>query len=475
MTFHRQIPINLCLLVLCVLASAAQEPPAGEAIYQTNCMHCHGADLRGGNAQSLLDGVWQFGEGGGYMFRNIKHGITHLGMPAYESALSDAEISSVVDYILTRERSAGVTKPLPPERLQSQDYEIAVDPWVEGLEIPWAIAFLDEATALVTERPGRLRVIRDGVLQEAPVSGTPEVLHEGQGGLLDVAVDPNAAENGWVYLAYSHALALSPGEQRPRAMTRLVRGRIKDGAWVDQQVIYEAPHETYLPTRHHYGCRIVFDPEGRLYFSIGERGYQDHAQDLTRPNGKVHRIWPDGSIPADNPFAGRDDVLPTIYTYGNRNPQGLSVHPGTGRVWESEHGPMGGDEVNVISAGTNYGWPVITYGRNYNGVPVSDLTDKPGLAQPTLFWRPSIAVCGVEFYDGGMFQKWQDKLLVGALRFEEVRVLTVKDDRVLHQETILKNAGRVRDVGCGPDGAVYVVLNNPGTVLRLSSLGERAY
>jgi glucose/arabinose dehydrogenase len=219
----------------------------------------------------------------------------------------------------------------------------------------------------------------------------------------------------------------------------------------------------------------VFDPEGHLYFSIGERGHQDHAQDLSRPNGKVHRIWPDGRIPEDNPFVGRADALPSIYTYGNRNPQGLSVHPETGKVWESEHGPMGGDELNVMAPGLNYGWPVITHGRNYDGNLVSEFSAKPGLAQPALFWRPSIAVCGIEFYAGDMFPKWRSKLLVGALRYEEVKLLTVVDDRVLHEETILKSAGRVRDVGVGPDGAVYAVLNNPGTVLRLTSLGEREY
>ena len=290
---------------------------------------------------------------------------------------------------------------------------------------------------------------------------------------MDVALDPAFAENRWIYLAYSHVLPSS--DERPPAMTRLVRGHLKDNTWTDQQVIYEAPHETYRQTRHHYGCRIAFDPEGYLYFSIGDRGASQHAQDLSRPNGKIHRIFPDGRIPKDNPFINQQGALPTIFSYGHRNPQGLATHPETGTVWDSEHGPMGGDELNILTPGTNYGWPEITYGRNYNGAIVSEFERKPGMAQPTLFWRPSIAVCGIDFYRGTLFPKWQNRLLVGALAFEEVRLVAVEKDRVMHEEVILKNAGRVRDIETGPDGAIYVVLNNPGTILRLTPIVEEGY
>jgi aldose sugar dehydrogenase len=347
-----------------------------------------------------------------------------------------------------------------------------VDVWATGLEIPWSIDWLDPRRALVTERPGRLRLVEDGKMHPQPIANTPQVLHEGQGGLLDVAVDPNHSENGWVYLAYSHALETEPGG-RPGAMTRIVRGRIRDHAWVDQQVLYEAPHETYRTTRHHYGCRIVFDPQGYLYFGIGDRGVDRDAQDLSRPNGKIHRIHRDGSIPKDNPFVGREGVLPTIYSYGHRNPQGLAVHPQTGRVWETEHGPMGGDELNLISPGLNYGWPVVTYGLNYDGTVISPLRRKPGMEVPNLYWTPSPALCGLDFYRGDLFAKWNDRLLVGALRYEQVELLDIEQDRVIHQETILKNAGRVRDVACGPDGAIYVVLNRPDIILRLTPSGEK--
>jgi len=447
--------------------------PEGQRLYMGNCSSCHGVRLQGGNAQSLVDGVWQFGADRGYVFRNVKYGIPHLGMPSYEATLSDRQINQILDFLHDAEREAGVTPPAPPEKLETLDYHIKVDVWVEGLEVPWSIDFLDERRALITERPGRLRLVTDGQLEPAPIRATPVVLNEGQGGLLDVAADPNYAENGWIYLAYSHALDAQPGQNRPPAMTRIVRGRIEDHTWVDQQVIYEAPHETYRTTRHHYGCRIVFDPQGYLYFGIGDRGAMEQAQDLSRPNGKIHRIHRDGRIPKDNPFVGRDGALASIYSYGIRNPQGLAVHPVTGRVWETEHGPMGGDELNLIAPGRNCGWPEVTYGLNYNGTVISPLTKKPGMEVPNLYWKPSIAVCGLDFCRGTKFPKWQNRLLVGALKYEEVDLLDIEASRVLHQETILKNAGRVRDVACGPDGLIYVVLNRPGMVLRLSPISEK--
>jgi glucose/arabinose dehydrogenase len=252
-------------------------------------------------------------------------------------------------------------------------------------------------------------------------------------------------------------------------MTRIVRGRIKDHRWTDQQVIYEAPHETYSTTRYHYGCRIVFDREGHLYFSIGDRGAKQQAQDLERPNGKIHRINRDGSIPDDNPFVGQQDALPSIFAYGERNAQGLAIHPQTDDLWEVEHGPMGGDEVNLIEAGNNYGWPVITYGRNYNGTIITEKTHQEGMEQPILYWKPSIAVSGMDFYTGPEFPKWNNHLLISALKFEEVQLHRVYDHRIMHTETILKNAGRVREAVAGPDGAIYVVANQPGRILKLTN------
>ena len=461
--------ILICILSLLHHPAFAQD---GKALYATYCAQCHGPDLRGGNAPSMVDGIWKYGDGRGYRIRNIKNGLTELGMPGYEKQLTNRQIAMIVDFIEQQEKEVGQPKPPPPDFVQTLDYDINVDIWVQDLQIPWGIDFIDPQTALITERPGTLRMVKNGQLLD-PVAGTPQVVHEGQGGLMDVAIDPNYAENGWIYLAYSHEIAHIEGQRRSPAMTRIVRGHIRDNTWTNQQVIYEAPQETYLTTRHHYGTRIVFDANGYLYFAIGDRGVQNQAQDLTRPNGKVHRIHTDGRIPKDNPFVSQEGALKTIYSYGHRNPQGMAVNPVTGKIWDGEHGPMGGDELNVVARGKNYGWPEITYGLNYNGTIVSDRTHQPEMEQPTLYWRPSIAICGINFYQGNMFSKWQNKLLVASLKYEDVRVLSIGGDRVLHEEVILKNAGRVREAISGPDGAVYVVLNQPDIILRLTLNAER--
>lgn len=442
----------------------------GRQLYGQLCSSCHGANLQGGTGSSFVDGEWKYGSSDSEIEANIREGIPEQGMPAFSGALGEEEIAGIIDFIREMESGGGMAAASASDTLQTLDYQVEVETYVDGLEIPWAIEFLNQRVALITERPGRLWLAIDGQLQDQPVSGTPEVLHAGQGGLMDVTADPNFGRNGWIYLAYSHAL--EPGNEDTPAMTRIVRGRINDNAWVDQEVLFEAPHDTYRTTRHHYGSRIVFDPDGYLYFSIGDRGAGQQAQDLSRPNGKVHRIHPDGSIPEDNPFADREGAIPSIFTYGHRNPQGLAVHPETGRVWDAEHGPRGGDELNLLVAGANYGWNEITYGINYNGTVMTRDREKEGLRQPNLYWRPSIAVSGIAFYDKDMFPFWKNRLLVGALAYQEVRLLNIKENRVLHQEVVLKDRGRVREAVPGPDGAIYVVLNEPGRIVRISKVKE---
>ena len=283
---------------------------------------------------------------------------------------------------------------------------------------------------------------------------------------MDFAVDPEYKENGWIYLAFSHELDKKDGDRTP-AMTKIVRGKIENNTWTNEETLFEAPHETYRTTRHHYGCRIVFDPEGYLYFAIGDRGAGYQAQDVSLPNGKVHRINKDGSIPEDNPFVNDPKAMKSLFTLGNRNIQGMAVHPEAGQVWATEHGPMGGDELNLILPGKNYGWETITYGKNYNGTIITEEKRREGMEEPNIYWTPAIAVCRLDFYTGDLFPKWKNKLLVGALKYEEVRLLNIEKDRVMHDEVILKGQGRVRDVMTGPDGAIYVVLNNPGTVIKL--------
>ena len=468
----KRIRINIVSLVLAsaflLLNQNLLAQTDGKVMYQQFCAACHGTELTGGNAGSLVDGYWQFGAEDGYVFRNIKFGIAHLGMPSFGSMLKDEDIRSIMKYMRDAEEKGGGVKRATPKTLETLDYNINVEVFASGLEIPWAIDFIDKSTALITERPGRLRVVKNGTLQKEAVKNTPKVLHEGQGGLLDVAVDPDYKNNGWIYLAFSHVLETPADGSRPGAMTKLVRGKISNNTWTNEEVLFEAPHDLYRTTRHHYGCRIVFDPDGYLYFAIGERGTGEHAQDFTRPNGKVHRINKDGSVPKDNPYFNEKNAIKSLYSLGNRNIQGMAIHPQTGELWTTEHGPMGGDELNLIKSGKNYGWPEITYGINYNGTIITDEKRREGMEQPALYWRPSIAVCGLDFYSGDLFKKWENKLLVGALKYEEVRLLDIEEDRVMHDEVILKGAGRVRDVSTGPDGAIYVVLNEPGSVLRLT-------
>ena len=461
---------TLLLLAGLFLFQAISNAQNGKLLYQQNCAQCHGADLNGGNATSLVDGIWQFGEEDSYQFRNIKFGIAHLGMPSYEKTLTDDEIRAIMSYMKEEAQKAGAKRPPIVKELETIDYNVKVEIFAEGLEIPWAIDFIDASTALVTERPGRLRVVKNGKLLDEPVKNIPKVLHEGQGGLLDVAVDPEYEVNGWIYLAYSHVLENVTDGNRPPAMTRIVRGKIKNNSWVEQEILFEAPHEMYRTTRHHYGCRIVFDPWDHLYFAIGDRGAGYQAQDVNLPNGKVHRIHKDGTIPYDNPFLADEDAMKSIFSFGNRNIQGMAIHPQTGQLWATEHGPMGGDELNLIQAGKNYGWETITYGKNYNGTIITEETHKPGMEQPNFYWNPSIAVCGLDFYSGNLFKKWKNKLMVGALKYEQVSLLSLEGDRVMHEEIILKGQGRVRDVSTGPDGAIYVVLNKPDTIIKLTPI-----
>lgn len=452
----------------------AQDDHPGREKYQLVCAPCHGSDLNGGMGPSLIDGEWLHGSSRNQIFRSVSEGISGSGMPAFGGALSDEEINQVVDFIMEgaagEEMAASTTPSAIYDDLETLDYRVSVEVFADSLEIPWAIDFLDERTALITERPGRLRVVKDGRLDPDPVSGIPQVLHEGQGGLMDVTVDPEYDQNGWIYISYSHVL---PGgaDGRPPAMTRIVRGKLRDNTWTDQQVVFEAPHEMYRTTRHHYGSRIVFDREGYLYFSIGDRGAGEQAQDLGRPNGKIHRIHRDGSIPEDNPFVNREDALPSVFSYGHRNPQGLAIDRRAGTIWEVEHGPRGGDELNRVEAGRNYGWPVISYGINYDGTILTEYRRRMGMEQPVLYWRPSIAVSGLSIYERDLFPYWRGHLLVGALNYEEVRLLDVVDGRVMHDEVILKDAGRVREAVTGPDGAIYVVLNDPDRILRLTPAG----
>lgn len=439
-------------------------------IYTEICANCHGAQLEGGQAPSMLDDQWSSGRGTDEdLARIIRDGSLDKGMPAFHSLMSDADVRAMVIFI--REQRASYqrrrqSRTLPDGVISTAEQSYRIETVAKDLDTPWSIAFLPNERILVTEKPGRLRVIAGGKLERAAIRGVPAVRDAGQGGLLEVAAHPDYARNGWIYLAYSDPAEDADG--RDVSLTTIVRGRIKDGAWVDQETIWRAPLEFYRPGGGvHFGCRIAFDGAGYLYFSHGERGRQQDAQDLKRPNGKIHRIHDDGRIPADNPFVKTSGAFPSIWTYGNRNPQGLDFDPRTGLLWETEHGPRGGDELNLIRPGRNYGWPVITFGMNYDGSPITGETAREGMEQPVGYWVPSIAVCGIDFYEGRLFPKWTGNLFVTALAQQELRRLVIDGEKLVSQEVILKDIGRLRDVQCAPDGSIYVAVNDPGVIIRL--------
>jgi glucose/arabinose dehydrogenase len=341
----------------------------------------------------------------------------------------------------------------------SEEHAYRVVPVVSGLENPWGVAFLPRGGMLITERPGRLRLVRDGQLMPDPIAGVPEVWARGQGGLLDVALHPDYTANQLVYVSYS-----KPGAQG--ATTAIVRGRFTGDALGDVEEIIEA--NAWSGQGQHFGSRIVFR-DGYLFFSVGDRGDMENGQDPSDHTGNIIRVHDDGRVPEDNPFVGRAGFAPELYTYGNRNPQGVAVHPTTGEIWAVEHGPRGGDELNLIEAGKNYGWPAITYGINYSGTPITDRTEMEGMEQPVTYWVPSIATSGLAIYSGSAFPEWEGNAFVGALAGQHLRRVVLDGHRAVHQESLLTALGRrIRDVRVGPDGNLYVLTDEAnGQLLRI--------
>lgn len=339
-----------------------------------------------------------------------------------------------------------------------------VETVADGMTNPWAIAKLPDGRFLITERPGRLRIVENGKLLPDPVEGIPEVWAKGQGGLLDVAIHPDYAKNGWIYLSFSKPLPKG-------ALTSVIRGRLKDNKLVDQETIFDPPADEATGAGVHFGCKLTFDKEGHLFFSIGDRGDvtnpTNNAQRVDNVKGKIHRVMDDGSIPADNPYANTPGARPTIWCHGNRNPQGLIYDLPSGILWETEHGPRGGDELNIIRKGRNYGWPTITYGINYSGTPITDHASQEGMEQPITYWTPSLGASGLTVYHGDKFPQWEGNIFAGALALTKIVRVKLDGQKVAEQEDILKGTGRIRDLRVFDDGYLYVVYDNPGKVVRL--------
>ncbi|MCG8374290.1 MAG: PQQ-dependent sugar dehydrogenase [Balneolales bacterium] len=335
-----------------------------------------------------------------------------------------------------------------------ENYEAEM--YVEGIDIPWGMDWLPNGDMLITERSGELYLVRDGEIVST-ISNLPDDIDPNrQGGFLDVKVHPNADENGWIYFTYSASQGEGSGSN-----TALVRARLEGTSLTDYEVIYKATPNN--PRGFHYGSRIDFDPDGYVYFTIGDRGQRDDLpQDITKDGGKVYRLHDDGRIPADNPFVNVEGAKTATYSYGHRNPQGMEVHPVTGKMWAHEHGPQGGDELNIIEPGKNYGWPVLSYGINYNGTEFAEGTEREGMEHPVVYWVPSIAPSGMAFVTSDRYPEWKGHLIIGSLKFAKLELLELEGEEVVSKTDVLPGIGRVRSVEQGPDGYIYVGTDRGG-------------
>jgi aldose sugar dehydrogenase len=477
-------------------------PTAG--LYTERCAGCHGAGIEGGRAPSLFDDKWTRASDDEGLRQVIHDGVQNTEMVPFAGALTDQQIWQLVAYIRTQ---AETLKGKPTfvadpdgQVIKSEKQTFKIEVVARELETPWGLAFLPDGRLLITERPGRLRIVQNGKLLPDAVKGTPKVWEKQDGGLLDVEVHPQYGRNGWIYLSYSETVpgyvappppaAQAPaapappppaagappqgrgrgrgGPPDPPSMTVIVRGKInRNNEWTDQQVIFRGAPDVYSSTNAHYGSRFTFDKQGHLFYTLGEKNNPALAQDLSNPLGKIHRVNDDGSVPKDNPFVGKSGALPTIWSYGHRNPQGLAWDPVTGNLWESEHGPQGGDEINVIQPGKNYGWGVITMGVD----PRVTERSHEGMEQPIVYYTPTIAPSGMVFYTGNKYPAWKNNLFVSALAGQQLRRLEVAGTQVTHQEQVVNQFGRVHDVVIGPDGYLYITLQLPGQSLSQSTPG----
>jgi len=350
-------------------------------------------------------------------------------------------------------------KDYSPERVtQSEKQKFVVDTITQSLENPWGIAFLPDGRILVTERKGEIRIIKDDQLTEEKIENVPAVYANGQGGLLDIIVHPDYASNGWIYLSYA-----KPGEGG--GATTIARTKLDGNKFTDFQELFTA--QPYVNSEAHFGSRIVFDGNGHIFFSCGERGTKENAQNLGNHLGKILRLNEDGSIPADNPFNNVIGVKSEIWSYGHRNPQGLVYDKATESLWNVEHGPKGGDELNKVEKGKNYGWPVITYGINYDDTPITDITSKEGMEQPVHYWVPSIATCGMTQVTSDKYPGWKNNFMVGALALTHIDRVEVENGKFVKEEKLLDKIGRVRMIAQSPDGYLYVATEGPGMLLKL--------
>lgn len=340
--------------------------------------------------------------------------------------------------------------------LQPEEINYTFETVASSIDIPWGMTWLPDGSMLVTEKAGAIYKIKDKTRTE--ITNVPKVVVRGQGGLLDIAVHPNYDKNGWIYITYSSDEGEGNG-----AHTKLVRAKLNGNALTNIETLYKATPNT--TKGQHFGSRIAFDNDGFVYFTIGDRGnHPENPQDIKRDGGKVYRLHDDGKIPTDNPFVGQSGAKEAVYSYGHRNAQGMAKHPVSGKIWLHEHGPKGGDEINIVKKAANYGWPVITYGIDYDGSTISKLTEKEGMEQPIYYWTPSIAPSGMAFVVGDRYPSWKGHLLAGSLSFEYLELVKLDGEKVVGRQKVATDIGRLRDVKQGPDGFIYMAVEGKGII-----------
>lgn len=434
-----------------------------EKNYQTYCSGCHGAKM-----DAFVDRKWKYGKSPQELFKSIKFGHKDDGMPAFEETFKDEEIKDLASYIIKGienvDRYTSSEKP-KSDIFETENGKIKLVKVFAEAKIPWSIAFLPNKEFLVTDRSGELYLVNPDK-SFSKVEGVPKVRYAGQGGLMDVVLDPNFSINQTIYLSYSKPHLADDKLQT----TAILKATLKGNQLLDTKDIFVAlPYST---TKHHYGSRIIFDKDGMLYFSVGERGNEkENPQSIANSLGKIHRINTNGEAPSSNPFYNETGAQKTIFAYGNRNPQGLALNPFTNEVWEHEHGPRGGDEINIIKKGANYGWPVVSYGINYNGKIITPITEKEGITDPLHYWIPSIAPSGMAFVNSNIYKGWKGNLMVGSLRFQYLNRCVLKGEKVIKEEILFKNIGRLREVKMDTDGYLYIGVEGEG-IYKLIPLNE---
>lgn len=451
----------LLLLTFCHRDMAQVAERRAVHSYKSDCASCHGATVAG-----FVQREWKYGNSRLEIIRSIGGHFPGGEKHQFAQKMKEEEVQQLAQYIvdaIVERKQKMITEGAPTNGIYtSQGITVQLDTIARDVENPWGMAFLPNGDLMFTERSGKLwRLTPKGVKKE--IGGVPPVLVESQGGLLDIELHPQFATNNFVYLSYSK-FRDSSGVRL--ATTAVRRARLEGDQLVEGVDIFTAL--PYSDTRYHYGSRLEFDKKGFLYITVGDRGNQDgNPQRLGSDCGKIHRIHADGHIPDDNPFVAKKGVRHTLFSYGHRNPQGLALNPITGELWETEHGPQGGDELNLVRAGNNYGWPVTSYGTHYDGKSFTQLTQKEGIEKPKTYWIPSIAPCGLTFINSDRYPAWKGDLLAGSLRFKYVERIHLDGETVMSREPLLRNLGRIRCLTVSPDGYLYVAVEEPGYIFRL--------